>query len=114
MSRLDGPFPFGIGSGSSTSSEIVCEFCGKVHNEGYDVDRDGKEGDSVPNINFMGKQMAGCCFKTLEKNIFRWKEDIAAWLDELSKASRDQATQDELTALKINDALETLKKHEGP
>lgn len=110
MGRLDGAFPFGIGIGSSTGCELVCEFCGKVHNKGYDVDRDGEEGESVRYIIFLEKQMAECCFRALEEDIFHWKEDIVAWLDELSKVGCDQVTRDALTASKGKNALEILKR----
>ena len=112
-SRLHGAFPFGIGIGGSTGCELVCEFCGRVHNKGYDVDRDGKEGESICYITFLGKQMAECCFDALEENIFRRREDIVAWLYQLSKASRDQANRDALVAAKGKNALEILK-HSGP
>lgn len=109
MNHQNNDFPFGIGVGSSTGCEIECEFCGKVHNQGYDVDRDGKEGESVRYIDFLGKTMAECCFRQLEEDVFRKREYIINWLDELARIKCNQAVRDSLSVSKGQHALTILK-----
>jgi hypothetical protein len=108
-SRLNGPFPFGISSGSSTGCELVCQFCGQVYNEGHDVDKDGKEGESVLYIGFIGKTMAKCCFTKLEKGVFAWREHITEWLLKKAKSDLEKAAEDIAAANKAKEAIETLE-----
>ncbi len=103
-----GDFPFCSGVGHSTGSEIKCDWCGKVHNKGIDVDKGHEEGESIRSIHFGGKEVAECCFEKLEKAVFVNRDQIIKWLSELSKIASEAAHHDEVTTRKGKNALEAL------
>ena len=76
----DNVFPFGIGCGHSTESEIVCGLCGKVHNEGIDVDNGDAEGETVRSVAFGDIEVADCCFDKLEAIVLSGFCDISRWV----------------------------------
>ncbi len=82
MSRYeDGPALFGEGMGSSTGYELICEFCGTVHNKGADAENDPhSEGGSVCYDTFAGKQVCDCCYEEIERAVMaRMKDIILPW-----------------------------------
>lgn len=81
----DSAFPFGLGSGVSTSGDIKCDLCGKIHNKEYP---DGG-GEYIREFYFGDICVCECCFERLEKAVLHNIDYIIPWfrriLDEQEK-----------------------------
>lgn len=76
MRYIDSPDLFGNGCGSSSCGEIICEFCGTVHNKEID---DETEGEYIRDTNFAGLSICECCFERIENEILHRMPDILKW-----------------------------------
>ena len=89
MRHDDSPELFGYGCGSGTYGEIMCEWCGTIHNEGCEDDRDG--GRSVRFTDFAGKLVCDCCFAAIEEEVIHRLPHILPWAKRILTAERDNA-----------------------
>ena len=90
----DSPDLFGCGCGGSTDGEEVCEWCGKIWNEGLDGDEDDLlSGVFVRHTNFGGKNVCECCFDKIEDAIWRRKNYVAIWLRKRALKNIDEQKQ---------------------
>lgn len=98
------PFPFNIGCGSSTVSEVVCDWCHTTYNKGL-LNDDDPEGDSIRTVNFGELQIAQCCFDKLERAVFRSMEKIIPWVETLASQRKIEAENLQDLAIRGKEAL---------
>lgn len=98
----DSPELFGEGQGSGTSCEIVCEWCGVIHNKGVDEDGANLVMETVLYTEFGGKVVCDCCFDVIEKEIFSRRISVVEWIREIMK-SNIKASQEMLDIISGKD-----------
>jgi len=111
MSRFeDSNDLFGVSPGDSTSSELICELCRKVYNQGIGTDEDNDddwdEGESVLYTDFAGLQVCECCFGKIENEIVRRMSDILPWYKRIVDARKKQTESDEALLNQLSDEVQ--------
>jgi len=102
------PFPFDIGCGSSTSSEVVCDWCHTTYNKGL-LNDDDPEGESIRTINFGDLQVAQCCFDKLELAVLQNIGNIIPWIESLAAANQTEANRLRELANRGNEVLNKIE-----
>jgi hypothetical protein len=101
-------FPLNMGSGASTESEIICGWCGKVHNEGMDADN-GEEGQTVRYFHFGKIPVVECCFDDFESTVISWFSRIVKFMKKYAKLSKKGAKKALSLAKQGEKALENAE-----
>ena len=97
---------FGKGIASSTGCELKCDWCKKIHNKGFDVDRDGIEGDSVSYDCFGELTIAECCYDKVESAVLAHMHNILTWQDKRLKYQAKILNHEQEA---LNSALKTIE-----
>jgi len=112
--RDEHDFPFGNGSMFGSESQIVCGWCGTIHNEGIGIEDDDKrEGETVNSIRFGSLEVAHCCFGELEQAVLDWSSPIANWLSNKAKEALVLSNSLKNSSEKIERACEVLDTKKG-
>ncbi len=89
MARFENsPGLFGVGSGGSTSGDLLCEWCGTEYH-GVSDDEDGGE-DFISHVKFGNLTVAECCFEKVERAVLFHMKDILPWFERILKHKEHQ------------------------
>lgn len=90
---------FVLGCTGGTNREMVCDWCRRVANKGFDDESDYDGDEDVSDIMFGSLQILDCCFVKFFQALLDWAEQAIVWT-ELYASEREHETR-ELRSLAV-------------
>ena len=92
MARFeDSPGLFGLGIGSGTYGNCICEWCGTEYEDREDEEGEPLNGnESISLVWFGDKQICDCCFEKVEDAVLLCMDDIIPWFIKILAGKRNE------------------------